>query len=441
MVNYNTIKTSLLVFTTCLISISTFSQERVGKTMNVRQLFDLTIAHNPSLAVTKSRIGIASQQVEEAKSNRLPNLTTSLSGFYIGDAYVIEKDFSNSTKVNIPDFGNAFSIDASQLIWNNGLIRKGIELKTLQEQITELDYLSSEQNIKLLTLSYYLDLYKMNNQAEVYRKNIELAEQRYDNINRFFEQGMVTRNDVIRGELQISNLKLSLQVVENNAEINNQQLIVALGLDKNTVIVPDDEVLEEKNTVSVLNDYIASIGTHPNLLMAQKNIDIYQVIAESTKAGKAPTLSAFAGNTLQRPITTSSPALDMFSNGWQVGLSLNYNIASLYKNPKVLKRNKLEIKSAKLKAFEVEQMMTTSVKAAYIKYNEAVFQSNTLRTNEYLADENYRIMEMKYNNQLAILLDLIDASNAKLDAELQYTNAEINILYSYYKLLRESGQL
>ena len=291
----------------------------------------------------------------------------------------VSNPFSNSTKVNIPDFGNAFSIDASQLIWNNGLIRKGIELKTLQEQITELDYLSSEQNIKLLTLSYYLDLYKMNNQAEVYRKNIELAEQRYDNINRFFEQGMVTRNDVIRGELQISNLKLSLQVVEN--------------------------------------------------------------IAESTKAGKAPTLSAFAGNTLQRPITTSSPALDMFSNGWQVGLSLNYNIASLYKNPKVLKRNKLEIESAKLKAFEVEQMMTTSVKAAYIKYNEAVFQSNTLRTNEYLADENYRIMEMKYNNQLAILLDLIDASNAKLDAELQYTNAEINILYSYYKLLRESGQL
>ena len=50
-------------------------------------------------------------------------------------------------------------------------------------------------------------------------------------------------------------------------------------------------------------------------------------------------------------------------------------------------------------------------------------------------------MESKYNNQLAILLDMIDASNAKLDAELQYTNSEINIIFAYYKLLKESGKL
>ena len=45
-------------------------------------------------------------------------------------------------------------------------------------------------------------------------------------------------------------------------------------------------------------------------------------------------------------------------------------------------------------------------------------------------------MESKYNHQLAILLDLIDASNAKLDAELQF--AMVN---AYYKLLKETGTL
>jgi len=64
-----------------------------------------------------------------------------------------------------------------------------------------------------------------------------------------------------------------------------------------------------------------------------------------------------------------------------------------------------------------------------------------LAKNKDLTEENYRIMESKYNNQLAILLDMIDASNAKLDAELQYTNSEINIVFAYYKLLKESGKM
>nr|DAN63402.1 MAG TPA: hypothetical protein [Caudoviricetes sp.] len=50
-------------------------------------------------------------------------------------------------------------------------------------------------------------------------------------------------------------------------------------------------------------------------------------------------------------------------------------------------------------------------------------------------------MESKYNHQLAILLDLIDASNAKLDAELQFANSEITMVNAYYKLLKETGTL
>ena len=102
---------------------------------------------------------------------------------------------------------------------------------------------------------------------------------------------------------------------------------------------------------------------------------------------------------------------------------------------------KFEKDKAIAQANEARQMIDISVNAAYIKYNEALTQNNTLGTNKNLADENYRIMNSKYNNQLAILLDLIDASNQKLDSELQFVNSEINIVYAYYKLLKESGKL
>lgn len=58
-----------------------------------------------------------------------------------------------------------------------------------------------------------------------------------------------------------------------------------------------------------------------------------------------------------------------------------------------------------------------------------------------LAEENYKIIEKKYLNQLALITEMLDASNSKLEAELQYVNSEINILQAYYNVLKTVGTL
>jgi outer membrane protein TolC len=65
----------------------------------------------------------------------------------------------------------------------------------------------------------------------------------------------------------------------------------------------------------------------------------------------------------------------------------------------------------------------------------------TEEKNVELATENYRIVENRYNNQLALLTDMLDASTAKLDAEVRLVNARVNIIYYYYLLKQNSGTL
>ncbi len=418
-----------------------FAQKNLEKKITIAELFSLTLENNPTLSVSKANVKIAEQDVKVARNMQLPDLNISANALYIGDATILDKDFSNATKVDMPHFGNTYSLEATQLIWKGNIVRNTIQVKSLQEDLASLSYRSNEQNIKLLALGYYLDLYKLQNQSGVYRQNIALAQQRLENINRFYVQGMVTRNDVIRGELQISNLNLTLQVIENNIQILNKQLTVAMGLPQETQIIADDSALREHREMSLLEINQNDVQSHPSLLMARKSVEIYETSEKITKSERMPALVAFAGNSLQRPITTSSPVLDMYSNGWNVGLSLSYDIGSLYKTSKEIRLNKYEVERAEAQAYETEKMIGVAVNAAYIKYNETITQNKTLEKNRELADENYRIMESKYNNQLAILLDMIDASNAKLEAELQYTNSDINIIFAYYKLLKESGKL
>ena len=58
-----------------------------------------------------------------------------------------------------------------------------------------------------------------------------------------------------------------------------------------------------------------------------------------------------------------------------------------------------------------------------------------------LAGQNYAVIQNRYKNELSLITDMLDASNAKLSAEVQLANAQIDIAFNYYKLLYLTGTL
>lgn len=89
----------------------------------------------------------------------------------------------------------------------------------------------------------------------------------------------------------------------------------------------------------------------------------------------------------------------------------------------------------------VMQQTEMEVNLSFIKYKEAQNELMTLKKSVQLANDNYRIVEKKYLNQLALLTDMLDASTAKLTSELKYSNATVNILYQWYRLQKVSGNI
>ncbi|WP_158655603.1 TolC family protein [Sphingobacterium sp. HMA12] len=421
----------------------TYGQDSIStKKINIETLFALAIRNHPNLAVSKAVVDIAKQKTAVAKLKTLPEISASASAFYLGDAALIEKNLSGSEKIPLPHFGNNYSLEAKELIWKGGVIKNSIKASSLGEELAELDHVNEEQNIKILVLGYYLDLFKLGNQEQVYCQNIELAQKRLELTEKLYKQGMITKNDVIRNQLQISELQLTKEVVQNNMRILNDELIAALGLPEGTIIKPDDAILKthfQSQDLKALKQ--EAYTSNPNIQLATKETELLYTEKDITKSEKSPALSIFAGNNLVKPITNVMPVIDKYMNTWNVGVSLSYNISSLYTTDRKLKLNDLQIEKNKKYEQALKQKTSVAVNSAYIKYNEAYSQRNVLEYNKALADENYRIIEKKYLNQLALIVDIMDASNSKLEAELKYTNAEINIVYAYYKLLKETGKI
>lgn len=432
------IKTALSVLIAAFPALF-FSQQI--KQMTAAEVAELAVQNHQQLKVSAQNIDIAKQNINVVKLQKLPTITASASQFYLGDAVAIDKDFSNSTKVPMPHYGSSYAVQATQLIFKGGLVNKSIELAGLREQLSELDLEKNKQDVKFLVISNYLDVYKIINQEEVFQNNKKLALERLKNIQKFYQQGMVTRNEVIRGELAIKNLDQGILTLTNNKKILTYNLNIALGLPSDTEIVPT-ESLENKES-GIGKEYYTDLAheSNPMLKSAQKNIAVADKNIEIIKTDNAPTLAGFGGYTLQRPITTRNPVLDMYSGGWQTGVSLSYNIDTLFKTKEKVKLGELQKNQANDAMTLVKQNIDMAVNAAYTKYQEAIQQADILNDSKRLAEENYKITEAKYLNQLAVQAEMIDAQNQKLQSELDYANAEINVLYQYYNLLKSTGTL
>ena len=416
-----------------------FSQEI--KQLTADEVAELAVQNHQQLKVSAQNIDIARQNTEVVKLQKLPNITASTSQFYLGDAVAIDKDFSNSTNVPMPHYGSSYAVQATQLIFKGGLVNKSIEMAGLREQLSKLDLEKNKQDVKLLVISNYLDIYKILNQEAVFQNNKKLAQERLKNIQKFYQQGMVTRYEVIRGELAIKNLDQGILTLKNNKKILNYNLSIALGLPTDTEIVPVESLQNKESGIGI--EYYVNLAhdSNPLLKSAKTNIDVADKNIEIIKTDRMPTISGFGGYSLQRPITTRNPVLDMYSGGWQTGISLSYNIDNLFKTKKKVKLGELQKTQANDAMTLTQQNIDMAVNAAYTKYQESIQQAEILNDAKKLAEENYKITEAKYLNQLAVQAEMIDAQNQKLQSELDYANGEINVLYQYYNLLKSTGTL
>lgn len=419
-----------------------FAQEMQRHTMTIQELAESVQANNIQLKLANTAVDVADARIGEVKTNRLPDISVDTKALYLSDVSIFDTRFNKVQDVDIPNFGHQFNVNANQLIFAGGKVNKSIQLAKLSKDLSENQRGDTEQGVKLNAAELYLNLYNLQNQQKILENNKVLASERTKNARYYFEQDMITKNEVLRAEVLERQLEQSILQIKNSIAITNKNLTLFAGLDENILIVPDVSNLDHQ-IKSQDEDFYRKIAfqQNPQLTASNTQIAIAEKTLDLTRADRLPILAGFAGYNSNRPQTSGDPALDLYSNTYQVGLSLSYNIESIFKNQKKEAVDKVLIDQAEIQKEAVRQQIEADVNTAFKNYNQAVAQREVSVVNEAAADENYRITELKYKNQLVTYIEIIDASNVKLEAELQTLADQTDIILNYVRLLRVTGQL
>lgn len=403
--------------------------------MGIDGLFRLADENSVSIQTFSTGIDAAEEALKDAKSQRLPDISASLSVSFLGDGRIWDRDFGNGMKVDIPSFGNDFAIEASQVIYAGGAVDSGVEMARIGKRMAELDWQKNRRDIHFLLLGWYLDLYKMRNQIRVLDRNLELADRVIGNMKARREEGTVLENDITRYELQKETLMLQRTRLQDGCRILNRQLTVTLHLPDSVTVVPDSTILLREVLPLAEQDWQQRAGQSSiDLQRSELGVRMNEQSLRLERSARFPRIAVVAADHFDGPVTIEVPALDNNFNYWYVGLGIRYDLSSLFKSGKKIRQARLNVRRARESFQLAREQVENAVQAGYVNFMTSFTDLKTQEKTVELADQNYEVISYRYENGLALLTDMLDASNMKLSAGLALENARINVIYNFYRM-------
>lgn len=403
------------------------------------QLFRVAEEHNATLQSMRSAIDVAQAEVDTAQKSKLPDVNAQLSVSYLGVAWLLNRHFGEAMKAPMPHFGNNFVFQAQQVVYAGGALTAGVQMARQNEQMQRLTADGERLRVRFLLTGLYLQLHSLSNQQQVYERNRTLAEEQITLMKRRYSQGVALHSDITRYELQLQQIDLGLTSVIDRQRIVRKQLATALGVaDADTSAVA---MLPE----SAFDDSTIKVGAeaewqqlaaqdHVGLQQSALGISMSRTQEKLERSARLPKIAIIAENHFDGPITIEVPPIDKNLNYWFVGVGVSYNFSALWKNKSKVRKAQLATTYAQDRLVEAQKGVSDGVHAAYVDFGTARTQLATRVKSLQLASENYDVVSRRYQNGLAIVTDLTDAANMRLDAELQLANARINLVYAYYNL-------
>ncbi|MDE6534599.1 MAG: TolC family protein [Muribaculaceae bacterium] len=412
------------------------------RVLTLSELYESAEANSTQLRPAFTAIEEAEKAISTARANRLPDISASLSVSYIGDGFTTQRNFSDYQRAPIPHLGTGLGVNVTQPLFTGGAITEGIRMAEIKADGARQSADLQRNIIRFQLTDIYLNLYKYSNLQKVIESNLTAARRVLDDMKARYEQGTALLNDITRYELLISNIELEQIRIGNMLDILNTNLTTIAGLPSGTQVVPDSTILDRSLPQQGEEWWqMRADENSPQLALARTGVSMSQRAEKLTRAERLPKIGLQAGWTMDGPILVEIPPINRNLSYWYVGLGVSYNLSSLFKTNKAMAQSRVATIKAQEELEAAGEQISLEVRADHIKYMEAYEELTSREKAVELALRNYHTTSTRYQNDMALITDMLDAANSRLDAEQQLINARINIIYCYYKLLFTSGKI
>lgn len=400
--------------------------------LSLRECMNLAAVGNHSLAVTASVQLIAKEAVTQAQSGFLPRVD--FQGGYTLQAKPQAVNFTERGSVETQDgtYG-FFSLTLTQTIYDFGRTRYRQQRASLLHEATVKEYAAAEKEVFLQVVEAYfgiLEARRLLGTAE------EEVVQRTDHLRiatNLYEQGVVTRNDLLQAEVRLADSVQKRLVAANRLENRWMYLNHLIGrpLDQRDELVEDTE--------SAMPDtegaHERAFANRPELSALVRSADAAEAEASEAKSGYYPELYAKAGV----DYVENSKVREQAIYAATVGLKINLfdGFATTSRHRQAVERLTRSREALRLAREQVRLELATALNDARVAEQRIKSVETAIRQGE----ENLRINRDRYQAQVGTATDVLDAQTLLTQIKTDYHRAVFDFQVAKARVSKAMGEL
>jgi outer membrane protein TolC len=242
-----------------------------------------------------------------------------------------------------------------------------------------------------------------------------------------FSSGVVTKADILRSELDVAKAELGLTKTRSSVDLakNSFNLIIGGKLD-DPVNLDEEDFKIGGITAPDYNEFLAiAYSERPEWRIVSYGKDIADKQSLASYSGYIPSF-LLSGSYGYNDVNDTVMKTDNNLKSWNMALVGSWTLFDGLATPNKVKEAYAKyVEAAKNKEL-LEKNIAIDVKNACSNLNSAVDEMKLARKALELADENYKIAELRYSSGVGTNVEVMDAKTLYTSAKLDLLQAEFD---------------
>lgn len=409
-----------IFFISIVLSVIQFAQT---KELTLDESLRIGLQNSRQIKISESVLRSSDEKITEYSSQMLPKLSLSAGYTYM--------NLNDPTEIGFGPFlmtvKNPFTLYGMQLSIQQPIFT-GFQLSSLKssaENIYEAissDHQKNINNKAFEIYSAYWNLFKTQKQVELIEERMTSLDEDLRRTKDFVDNGLATMNDYLRIELQVSNTRLQLIDAKNAREISRAAFNQSIGFPLNDSTKIDSDLVFHQPDYPQYEELVMEAENNRQELKSME----FKILAGEDKISAAnsnwwPKLYA-SGNFLLYNVNAETFSMENEKlQAWFAGLSLSWDLWNWGNTSSKSAQAEEEVLQNRESLELLKEQIEIEVYNTYLALNSNAEKIKVSQLAVLSAEENFRIVNEKYEHQLATANDLIDAEVALLNSRSMLT--------------------
>jgi len=410
--------------------------------LSIQEAIKIAKENNDWISMAKINKEVSESELKETKSHVLPHIVAGASGKKLSNVTLYEHGLHDSESLPPPpsNYQANFGMEASFNLYSGGKHEATIEESEIKTKLSDIKIQQQSGSISLQVIQNYLEILRLSKLDSLHKEQINREELRLKNINSLYKNGKVTRSDVLRAEINLSNEQFARKENQSDIQIFHNRLNVLLNLPEEMKLVLSDTAIV-KEVPNWLNIENFSEENAYNFLSAKQNSELQQAKIKSAKSNYYPSIELISAYEYNYPNYLKYPNVDQAYSIGFIGFKMQYSLSSLYQNNHKVRAEKQHLEELKTNENAVRDNLKLEISSLKIKLEDTKEKMEIAEKNIEQSKVNLKIVNTKYFNQLALLTDLLEADNLYLQSKYKLIEAQTSLLNYYYQILYTTGKI